>query len=156
MYDQFYEGIARRFGAPDFVGGSFGQRNEFRNAYNAAEAAQGARYGSIASRNDPNQYGTVASRQFPDLFGPQGALNPQYRQEQKAAQDQAEQRRQVGAQEESAQRQGIYTAQALSPLITSLMSSTQRKPVGSGVSVRSPYPERDDELDTGNDFKQPL
>ena len=40
-------------------------------AAQAADAAQGAKYGSQAWANDPNRYGSVASNQFPGTFGPQ-------------------------------------------------------------------------------------
>lgn len=114
-------------------------------------AAQGAAYGSIASRNDPNRFGSAASRLLPGVFGPDGALNPQYQQQQAGAAQASEQRRQVGVQNALQQNQAVYNANALQPLITSLLSSTQRQPIGSRInSPSSPFPSRLSDDDSGD------
>lgn len=135
---RFLGGILRR----SFAGGNvFPDANvtQANSAINDYTAAQGAAYGSIASRSDPNRYGSIASRTAPGLFGPSGALNPEYQQEKTDYQHGIEQaaatRRQVGVQDDYMQRQAAYNAQALQPFLS---APSQRRGI-SRIDVSSPF-----------------
>jgi hypothetical protein len=143
---RFLGGILRRSVAGGDVSPNSGNATA-TGILNDWQAAQNAPYGSIAYRNDPNRYGSIASRMAPGLFGPSGSLNPEYRQEQadyqRGIQQGAEQRRQVGAQDDYMRRQAAYTAQALQSF---LPSSSAPRGI-SRIDVSSPFssPREDDE-----------
>lgn len=52
--------------------GTFDVRDarKFAERSREANAAQGAAFGSVAARNDPNRFGSAASREMPSAFGP--------------------------------------------------------------------------------------
>lgn len=63
--------LSRLNGDPRWQGLNVRDAASLVQASHAADAAQGAKYGSQAWANDPNRYGSVASNQFPGMFGPQ-------------------------------------------------------------------------------------
>lgn len=72
---------------PSFKSLSVQRATDFGNAAGDLQAANGAPYGSIASRADPTQYGSIASREFSDQFGSQGSLNAGYQADSKSYAD---------------------------------------------------------------------
>ena len=152
---RFLSGIARRSNDaaaaasyakqnydPGFNASTRADAVSFGNDAAAAKAAQGAVYGSIAQRDDPNRYGSVASRQFGSVFGPDGAANPDAPQNQQ----QGIQRRAAPAA--ASQSSGSVPQGGISPAFLSQLFSgfQQRRPSAASADPTTAF-ENDNERD---------